>query len=58
LREVIVFGDVVYHVHNKLRHGSRCCPEELANARVRHLAVVYGVRLAEPPRLDVVVLDL
>jgi hypothetical protein len=45
LRETIVFGDVLYHTHRHIRHGSRCRPEELAQARVRYLAVRFGLRL-------------
>jgi hypothetical protein len=61
LREISVFADVVYTVHNHRRHGSRCPPDELAEARLRHLAVRFGIRLdgnlpeSPIPRLALVV---
>jgi hypothetical protein len=49
LKETCIFAEVLYAVHTLRRHGSRCTPAELAEARLRHLAVRFRLRLESAP---------
>jgi hypothetical protein len=44
LLETVVFGDVLYTVHTRIRHRSPSTPVDLAAARIRQLKIRHGLR--------------
>jgi hypothetical protein len=44
LREVVLFGDILYTVHTRIRHHSPSSPGDLAVARIRQLKVRHGLQ--------------